>query len=905
MGDPGLLVARTGEATETGGEAPATAELCIGGMHCAACAVRVERALARRPEVTSASVNLATGRAFVAYDPVASDVGELCRAVESAGYHAEPVDGTRPDGPAAHDDHLVLRATIAWPLAIAALAVSLLGSQTPGPDWTVLVLAVVVEVVGGWPFLRDAARLARHGATSMDTLVALGTLSAVSVNAVYVIALGGRHIHVGTGGGAFGARLHFAMAPMIVAVLATGRAIEAAARRRAGRVLHSLLALRPPTARVVGGPDDERGELVPPECVPVGALVRVRPNETVPLDGTVVAGWSAVDESMLTGEPMPVERGVGSNVTGGTRNGVGALVVRVAAPASESVLARLQRLVDEAQREKAPLQRLADRVSGIFVPVVLLGAAVTFLVWWFAVGDHDEAVLSALAVLLVACPCAMGLAAPLAMMVGCGRASAMGIFVRGGDALERLARAEIVAFDKTGTLTERRAVVTEVTSAGGEKPADVLALAAAVEAEGEHPIAVAIREADARDGAHGAGRGRAPLRASNVEEVPGVGVAGQVGGVAVRVRRLQRDAVPPTMAEWAASRWGHGETVVVVERGGEPLGAIALSAPLRSHAAGSVHRLHEMGLETIILSGDSEPAVRSVGESLGVDDVRPALSPEGKVAALRTMGQGGRGVLMVGDGVNDAPALAGADVGCAIGSGSEAALSNSDVALMGNDLYGVPAAIAVSRSTLGVIRQNFAWAAGYNLAALPLAALGLIDPLVAAAAMALSSLVVVANSLRLARLGRSGPVAVRAQRRQRGVRVVLSTALPVVLFAALIVASEAVSPARGQSLLPQLPTVTTVDLGSQGTAQLYLNPSSPGLNELHLYIYPSPTSAPIAAVRVTQARPGRASQLVRSVRVASNHYIQYVLLTRGPWRFHVTMRVGRHLESFDIARTVQ
>src|SRR4249919_3042454 len=314
-------------------------------------------------------------------------------------------------------------------------------------------------------------------------------------------------------------RLHYAMAPLIVAVLVSGRAAEAGARRRAVGAMHSLLSLRPPLVRVVTDPDSERGDLVAPESVPVGALVRVRPNEAIPLDGSVVSGWSAVDESMLTGEPLPVDRGPGSQVTGGTRNGREALVVRVEALASESVLSCLQRLVEEAQRDKAPLQRLADRVSRVFVPAVLLLALGTFAVWWFARGDHDTAVLSALSVLLVACPCAMGLAAPMAMMVGCGRASALGIFVRNGDALERLSKVDTVVFDKTGTLTERRAVVTEVMALPGHSQDELLAAAAAVEAESDHPIALAIMAASG-----------SPIRGSDVQVLPGVGVAGVVDG---------------------------------------------------------------------------------------------------------------------------------------------------------------------------------------------------------------------------------------------------------------------------------------------------------------------------------------------------------------------------------------
>ena len=343
----------------------------------------------------------------------------------------------------------MLRAAISWPLALLALAVSLSAAETSTAGWTVLLLAATVEFAGGWPFLRNSARLLRHGATNMDTLIALGTLAALAVTAVEAIALGGRHVHLG-GSGAFAARLHGVMAPLIVAILVTGRAVEARVRERAARSLHSLLSLRPPTARVVTQADPE-GELVAPESVPVGALVQVRPGEALALDGTVVSGWSDIDESMLTGEPLPVGRGPGSEVTGGTRNGSGVLVVRVGAVAAESVLARLQRLVEDAQREKAPLQRIADRISSVFVPAVLIGAALTFLIWWAVVGDLGRGVLAALAVLLVACPCAMGLAAPVAMMVGCGRASALGIFVRGGDALERLAKVDRVAFFSTRT----------------------------------------------------------------------------------------------------------------------------------------------------------------------------------------------------------------------------------------------------------------------------------------------------------------------------------------------------------------------------------------------------------------------------------------------------------------------
>ena len=337
-------------------------------------------------------MNLATNRALVSYDPVELGPPDLCEVVAAVGYQAVPVEEEGLDKCTAHDDHWLLRAALSWPMAIVAVLVAVIAPQTAGPGWTILVLSVVIEFVGGWPFLRDATRLARRGSTSMDTLTALGTIAAIAVQAVEAFAIGGRHVHIGSGSGAFAARLHFVMAPFIVAVFATGRAAEAAGgveqMRRSIR-----FSLSPPVARLVSDVDDDQGELVSPDAVPVGALLRVRANEAIPLDGLVVSGWSAVDESMLTGEPMPVERGPGSSVTGGTRNGASVLVMRVETLAAESVLSRLQRLVDEAQHGKAPLQRLADRVSAIFVPTVLAIAAGTVIAWWFAADNHDTAVL--------------------------------------------------------------------------------------------------------------------------------------------------------------------------------------------------------------------------------------------------------------------------------------------------------------------------------------------------------------------------------------------------------------------------------------------------------------------------------------------------------------------------------
>jgi heavy metal translocating P-type ATPase len=869
-----------------------TVELALTGMHCNACATRIERTLARDSSVVSASVNLATERAFVAYQPDSSGPDALCALVERIGYGATPLASDAPVVTRLDPDHWMVRAAVSWPLALAALLVDLIGPENALAGWSVLVLALLVEVLGAWPFLRTAARLLRHGTTSMDTLITIGTLAALAVSAVEAIALGGKHLHLG-GGGAFAARLHGAMAPLIVAILATGRAIEVRVRARAARALHALISLRPPTARVVADADDEEGELVPPESVPVGALVRVRPTEAVPLDGTVQRGWSALDESMLTGEPLPVERGPGAMVTGGTRNGSGALVVRVSALAGETVLARMQRLVEEAQQDKPPLQRLADRISAVFVPAVLIGALVTFLAWWLGDGNLGTAVLSAVAVLLVACPCAMGLAAPVALMVGCGRASALGILLRSGDTLERLARADTVALDKTGTLTQRAAEVTAVLPAAGYSAQQVLSWAAAVERENDHPLALAISAAAVM-----------VPRAEDLAVLPGVGVRGTVDGAEVAVGIPGGD-LPPALADQLTAHERRGETVVAVRRAGEAVGLVTVSTPLKPEAREAVARLHAMGLRTIVLSGDSVEAVGTVAAALGIDRAEGRLTPVEKLDALRALQDARHRVVMVGDGINDAPALAAADVGCAIGSGAEAALESSDVALLGNDLLGVPAAIAVARSTSSVVMQNFGWAMGYNISALPLAAAGLLDPLVAAAAMGLSSLIVVLNSLRLTRLGRNGLDQVRAPGVMRGGRgFILGVAIPLFLFAGLTAAAQVVSPARGQSLLPTLPDISVVALPHGASAEIYLVPGRPGVNQFHLIVSGPAGSALTGPPVVRAARDGAAGTPLRMARLSPGHYLSVTILGPGAWHFSVVAPTRSGTDRFSVERTI-
>lgn len=864
-----------------------TTELALDGMHCAACASRIETALRRQPGVASASVNFATTRAYVSYEPGSVGIDGLREAVAGAGYSATEVEPGQDVDESASSEHWATRSAISWALAIVAFAIAVFGPESAVAGWTVLLLAAAVELIGGWPFIKAAVRIAFHGGTSMDTLIVVGTLAALAVSAIEAVALGGRHVHLG-GGGVFAARLHGVMGPLIISILATGRAIEYQARRRANRAMHSLLGLRPPTARVVSDPEASDGQLVAPESIPVGALVRVRAGETIPLDGTIVSGESDVDESMLTGEPFPVARGPESTVTGGTRNLTGAVVVRVDAIAAESVLAKLQRLVEEAQRERAPLQRIADRVSSVFVPAVLIGTAATFLAWWLVAGDFGKAVLSAIALLLVACPCAMGLATPVALMVGSGRGSALGILIRGGESMEALAKVNTVAFDKTGTLTEAAATVSAVIGANGWTSGEVLDVAAAVERESAHPIGAAIREA-----------GGAPnARAVDVQEMPAVGVKGVVDGHAVEVVSAAtigagadgaaKHGVGDTIRDAVREHHERGESVVVVIHDSVVVGAIAVSSAIRREAPVALEHVRSMGLRTAVLSGDSAPAVSTVASALGIDDARSSLTPADKVEAIRSFQSAGRHVVMVGDGINDAPALAASDVGCAIGSGTDAALANSGVALMGNDLEGVPAAIGLARSTLAVIRENLGWAMGYNVSAIPLAAAGLLDPLIAAIAMGLSSLVVVLNSLRLVRFGRAGLTSVRPPLVMRGARgFAVSVAIPVILFAGATVIGEAVSPARGQSLLPTLPDITDVTIAGGVVGETYLEPGSPGVNGFHLVFTRGGNPVAVTHLTADGSHDGAAPEPLRLVELSRGHYVSYQVLASGTWRFEV------------------
>ena len=747
-------------------------ELAIGGMTCASCATRVERKLNRMDGV-SATVNLVTERAQVSAGPGVSDA-ELIRTVEATGYTA-----TRPDPsryPAPEDlptDVLRPRLVVAVGLSIPVLLVSMLpAAQFRGWQWVALVLTTPVVTWAAAPFHRAAAVNARHAAATMDTLVSLGVAVAYFWS-LWALLFGGA--------GELGLRmtvsllpataetgavpeLYLEIAAVVTTFLLAGRYLEARARRDSGAALRALLDLG---AKQVAVLRDNLETRIPIEDLQVGDRFVVRPAEKIATDGEVVEGESDVDESMLTGEPLPVPVGPGSPVTGSGLNGSGRIVVRATRVGGDTRLAQITRLVQDAQSGKAPVQRLADQVSAVFVPVVLALAMLTLAVWLLATGDPERAVTAAVAVLIIACPCALGLATPTALLVGTGRGAQLGILIRGPVVLESARRIDVVVLDKTGTLTEGRMSLVDVVPAPGEDRDRVLRLAAAVEAAGEHPLGQAIAAA---------GPSNLPA-VQGFRSVHGLGVIGEIEGERITVGRVGWAGVPAgrthrpesapqgpvvtrvlpvgtaTLATAVDRAEAAGQTAVLVSVDDRPIGVLALADTLKASARPAITELRALGLRPVMLTGDNPRAAAAIAAEVGIDaaDVIAGVLPEGKLDAVTRLQREGHRVAMVGDGVNDAAALAAADLGMAIGTGTDAAIEAGDITLVRGDVRSVPQAIRLSRSTLWTIRQNLGWAFGYNLAALPLAAFGLLNPLIAGLAMALSSVAVVSNSLRLRR----------------------------------------------------------------------------------------------------------------------------------------------------------
>jgi cation-transporting ATPase V len=719
------------------------AELVVTGMTCASCAARVEKVLGRQEGVESASVNLSTERAKVVFDRSRADVEDLVAAVGRIGYGAVPAEATEVeevDAEAELQRMWLRRVLVAWPLGLVVLVLSMLFMHDSRARWSALVLAAPVQFWAGWPFLYQAALRARARQANMDTLIAIGTLAAFAFSA-YQVAFGPTH-----------ADHYFDTAALIIAFLLLGRFLEARAKGQASRAVRKLLELGAKQARLVEGGEER---MVPVESVAVGDLVRIRPGEKVPVDGEVVEGQSAVDESMLTGESMPVEKGPGQTVAGGTLNAHGVLTVRATAVGADTALAQIVRLVEEAQGTKAPVQRLADRVSGVFVPLILALASVTFLGWWGLAGDVSGGLVAAVTVLIIACPCALGLATPTAIMVGSGRGAALGVLIKGGEVFERSKRADTVVFDKTGTLTKGTMELTDVVVAAAETEQQVVARAAAVEAGSEHPVGLAVVNGARRR----LGLGPIPAAAEFVA-VPGHGARAVVEGTVVHVGRptLLRQSDLMGCAELdrgAEDLEGEGKTAIFVGWDGRVRGVLAVADTLKEEAPAAVRALRAMGVQAMMITGDNARTAGAIAEQVGIDRVLAEVVPGDKVEEVRRLQAEGRVVAMVGDGINDAPALVQADLGIAIGSGTDVAIESSDITLLSSDLLGVPTAIRLSRRTFRTILQNLGWAFGYNLAALPLAVVGALDPIVAAAAMAFSSVSVVSNSLRLYRFGRA------------------------------------------------------------------------------------------------------------------------------------------------------
>ncbi|MFG2618127.1 heavy metal translocating P-type ATPase [Streptomyces sp. NPDC048507] len=745
----------------------AAVELSIGGMTCASCAARIEKKLNRMDGV-EATVNYATEKAHVSYAGNVR-VADLIATVVKTGYTAEePAPPPPPPSVAAEPDagaaaaaapdpvlaalrqRLLVCAALALPVVLLSMVPAL---QFDNWQWLSLTLAAPVVVWGGFPFHKAAWTNARHGAATMDTLVSVGTLAAFawSVWALFFGDAGmpgmrhGFEMTVSRTDGS--SALYLEVAAGVIAFILLGRYLEARSKRKAGAALRALMELGAKDVAVLRGGREVR---VPVASLAVGDRFVVRPGEKIATDGTVVEGSSAVDAALLTGESVPVEKGVGDPVTGATVNASGRLVVEATRIGADTQLARMARLVEDAQNGKAEVQRLADRVSGVFVPVVLLLALGTWVTWLLITDDPTAAFTAAVAVLIIACPCALGLATPTALMVGTGRGAQLGILIKGPEVLESTRRVDTVVLDKTGTVTTGRMEFTGAHAAEGVDAHELLRLAGSLEHASEHPIARAVA-AGAALAADPAG-GLAPV--TGFRSHGGLGVEGTVAGHAVLVGREQLltdrgVTLPAALAGARAAAEAAGGTAVLVAWDGRARGVLTVADAVKETSAEAVARLRGLGLTPILLTGDNEAVATAVAREVGIERVVAGVLPEGKADVVRRLQDEGRTVAVVGDGVNDAAALAQADLGLAMGTGTDAAIEAADLTLVRGDLRVAADAIRLSRRTLATIKGNLFWAFGYNVAALPLAAAGLLNPMIAGAAMAFSSVFVVTNSLRL------------------------------------------------------------------------------------------------------------------------------------------------------------
>jgi Cu+-exporting ATPase len=802
------------EGSGAGAAEPGTVELALEGMSCASCAARIEQALAATPGVARAAVNFAAAKATVevaARDGQPAAMPEaLVAAVEGVGYTARVLGGPAAGGAgaaitdplaeaAARQDAeaasraaemrrqkraLLLAAGFSIPVVLLEAAAMLTG--WPDAGWLnllLLVLTTPVQFVAGGQFLRNSYVALAHGFANMDVLVAMGTLAAYVYSAVATFA---------------GGPTYFDVSAVIITLILLGRFFEARAKGRTSAAIRALMGLRPKTARLLRDGLGETGVPeeadVPVEQLRVGDRILVRPGERIAADGGVEAGESAVDESMLTGESLPVDKRPGEPVIGGTVNTTGTLTIRATKVGAETALAQIIRLVEQAQGGKAPIQRLADRISAVFVPIVIGIAALTFVAWLALGGTSAGALLATVAVLVIACPCALGLATPTAIMVGTGRGAELGILIKGPEVLEAVKRLDVVVLDKTGTVTEGKPKLTDILPAPDVSPKTLLRLAASAERTSEHPLAATIVDGARRRGlklgevvgfeavagrgvvarvvdaaepaddakssagepagpSHGAGGSvGTPVVASATQPAVAVDVAAPIEVLVGTRALLEAKGVDVAPLVPVAERLeAEGKTAMLVAAGGRPLGVIAVADTVKPTSKEAVSSLRQLGLDVVLLTGDNPRTAQAIARQVGIERVMAQVLPDQKVAEIERLQAEGKRVAMVGDGINDAPALAQADLGIAIGTGTDVAMEASDLTLVSGDLRGVATAIALSRATMRTIRQNFFWAFIYNLVGIPIAALGLLNPIIAGAAMAFSSVSVVTNSLRLRR----------------------------------------------------------------------------------------------------------------------------------------------------------
>jgi P-type Cu+ transporter len=721
--------------------------LPVGGMTCAACVTRVEKALASVDGVSTAAVNLATEEAAVTIDRSQTDLEALRKAVEGAGYtlsvDSVPAPDPGEDARRSRTSDLILSVALTVPVVLLGMAGMVEGSDRVIPlsvhqlNLIVLLLSAPVVFVAGRNFFRGAWSALRHRTADMNTLVAVGTGSAFLYSAA---------VSVMPGRGGLDHHVYFETAATIITLILFGRWLEARARGNASSTIRALIALNPAHAVRKRNGIEER---VDASLLVLGDLVVVRPGERIPVDGRIVRGMSAVDESLMTGESMPVDKKPGDRVVGGSVNGSGALEIEATAVGSATVLSHMIRLVREAQTGKAPIQALADRIAAIFVPVVIGIAVITFFAWYVVGGvGLGGALVPFIAVLIIACPCALGLATPTAVMVGTGVGAKIGVLIRSVVSLELVGRVRWLFLDKTGTITEGTPRFIGMAGAEGWTDGDVLAAAAAAERGSEHPVGRAIvREAE-----------RQNIGLADVDSFaskPGLGVVAHAGGrtiVAGSAALMREEGVDPSPFVARAETWSsQGATAVLIGVNGACVGAIAVADAIRPSSRAAIEQLKSLGLQPVMLTGDAAGAAKAVASAAGIDEVLFRLSPEDKISSVKEYQRSGDRVLMVGDGVNDAPALAQADVSVAMGSGTDVAMEAADITLMRPDLMALVDAIRLSRQMVRTIRQNFFWAFAYNVVGIPLAALGLLNPVLAAAAMAFSSVSVVSNSLRLRR----------------------------------------------------------------------------------------------------------------------------------------------------------